>query len=85
MTLTLTLMVEMEEISEMVVFNSTCTWLITQEDFNAFICYQSFKSSAIHLFCTLVWTRKIFTKWMILLDAGAINWDIALLFHPLTL
>jgi hypothetical protein len=29
-----TLMMEVEEISEMMVFNSTLTWLITQEDFN---------------------------------------------------
>jgi hypothetical protein len=42
--MTLTLMVEMEKISEMVVVNLAYTWLITQEDFHVFICHQSFKS-----------------------------------------
>jgi hypothetical protein len=33
-----------EEISEMSVFYSVLTWLITQKDFNAFISCESFKS-----------------------------------------
>jgi hypothetical protein len=45
--MTLTLMMEMEEISEMVVFNLTYPWLITQEDVNVFICHQSFKSETV--------------------------------------
>jgi hypothetical protein len=40
---TLTLIMEMEEISETLVCNSTLTWLIAQEDFSTFICRKRFK------------------------------------------
>jgi hypothetical protein len=41
---TLTLKIETEEISEMLVFNSTLTQLIAQEVCSTVICQESFKS-----------------------------------------
>jgi hypothetical protein len=40
-------MMEMEEMSEMLVFSSTLTGLIAQEDFSTFICGESLKSYII--------------------------------------
>jgi hypothetical protein len=40
----LTLILEKEQVSETLVFNSALTWLIAREDFIAFICSESFKS-----------------------------------------
>jgi hypothetical protein len=45
---TLTLMIENEEIFEMLVFSSTLTQLIAQENFSAFIQHESFKSYKIN-------------------------------------
>jgi hypothetical protein len=42
---TLTLMMEKEQVSETLLFNSALTRLITLEDFIAFIRRESFKSS----------------------------------------
>jgi hypothetical protein len=40
----MTLMMGTEEISETLIFISTLTRLIAQEDFSAFICRESFRS-----------------------------------------
>jgi hypothetical protein len=40
----LTMMIKEEHVSETLVFSSTTTWLIAQDNFNEFICCESFKS-----------------------------------------
>jgi hypothetical protein len=43
-TMTLTLMMETEPVSETLDFNSALAWLIAREDFIPFIHHESFKS-----------------------------------------